>query len=136
MAEVVSRWFDALVASQDITAAAFAWLANLNNDDAKALSYRLGIRSLHEQMLFLDRKLGAKNAVPADVICRAVVEHVCQNGPTMQGLWDRLRDACAGDLGRAIVGILALVDGERGRGVTASLPWPTRAAARRLLAHL
>ncbi|HQU46026.1 MAG TPA: DUF559 domain-containing protein [Pirellulales bacterium] len=64
-------------------------------------------------MLFLDRKLGAKNAVPADVICRAVVEHVCQNGPTMQGLWDRLRDACAGDLGRAIVGILALVDGER-----------------------
>jgi len=113
LAEAVSRWFDTLVASQDLTASAFVWLANLNNDDAKALSYRLGIRSLHEQMLFLDRKLGTKNAVPADVICRAVVEHVCQNGPTMQGLWDRLRDACAGDLGRAIAGILALVDGER-----------------------
>ena len=70
--------------------------------------------------MFLDVALGTKSVPPADAVCRAIVEQSCQNGSTTQGMWNRLIEACAGDLFRAMAGIFALV-GEEGTPILHAL---------------
>ncbi|HEV3341893.1 MAG TPA: DUF559 domain-containing protein [Pirellulales bacterium] len=111
-ADAVSCWFAALVESRNVTAAAYAWLAERAGCEPNEVS-GLRARSPHEQTMFLDVALGTKSVPPADAVCRAIVEQSCQNGSTTRGLWDRLIDACGGDLFRAVAGIFALV-GEDG----------------------
>ncbi|HWB09729.1 MAG TPA: DUF559 domain-containing protein [Pirellulales bacterium] len=110
--DAVSCWFAALSESRNITTAAYAWLAERAGCEPSELS-SLPSRSPHEQTMFLDVALGTKSVPPADAVCRAVVEQSCQNGSTTRGLWDRLIDACEGDLFRAVSGIIALVGEER-----------------------
>jgi hypothetical protein len=110
--DAVSSWFAALVESRNVTAAAYAWLAERAGCEPSEVS-ELRARSPQEQTMFLDVALGTKSVPPADAVCRAIVEQSCQNGSTTQGLWERLIGACEGDLLRAVAGIFALV-GEEG----------------------
>ncbi|HVX14625.1 MAG TPA: DUF559 domain-containing protein [Pirellulales bacterium] len=111
--QAVVCWFEALVQSQDVVGAAYAWLAGRASSDVQKLTLELPSRSPYERALFLDRALGTKTVPPVDAVCRAVVEHACQNGSTVRDLWQRLFDACGGDLFRATAGIFALVGEER-----------------------
>jgi hypothetical protein len=106
--DAVSGWFAALAGSRNITAAAYTWLAERAGCEPGELS-SLPSRSPHEQTMFLDVALGTKSLAPADAACRAIVEQSCRNGSTTEGLWQRLVDACTGDLFRAVSGMMALV---------------------------
>jgi hypothetical protein len=110
--DAMACWFAACDVRQTF-AAAYKWLSGRAVCDPRILSSGMRARSLEEQALFLDRTLGAKGVSPVDVVCRAIVEHAWQFGSIASGLWERLLEACEGDLSRVTAGILALIGDRR-----------------------
>ncbi|HUY89508.1 MAG TPA: DUF559 domain-containing protein [Pirellulales bacterium] len=107
--ELVSDWFVRLAAARNLPAAAYAWLAVRTDQSGGELWRRLRDRASDERGLFLDRTLGAAAASPVEIVCRAIVEHDCEQGSTAAGLWDRLLSACRDDIGALFVGVAAVV---------------------------
>lgn len=110
--ELASQWFARLVAARSLPAAACAWLSDRTGRRTAHAWRSLRSRSPHEREMFLDRFLGAAGDSPAESVCRAVIEHDCEQGSTTAGLWERLLVACRNDVAALFSGAATIV----GRG--------------------
>lgn len=120
--DLVSDWFGCLTAQKNLSAAACAWLAERTDQSGDELQRRLRNIAHDERGLFLDRTLGAAAAAPAEIACRAIVEHECRQGSTAAGLWNRLLAAFDDNAGALVLGVASLLGPSGLPGLFVHLP--------------
>ena len=120
--ELFSDWFAYLAAERDLPGEAYVWLAARTGQGADELRSRLRDRATEERGLYFDRTLGATANSPAEIACRATVEHDCEQGSTATELCERLLAACRDDARVLFVGAAAIVGQSRLPGLFVNLP--------------
>jgi very-short-patch-repair endonuclease len=108
LVELVSHWFDRLAAERNLVEAAAAWLGARTDSRGGELPRRLRDRTPSERELLFRRTLGASASSPAEIVCRAILEHDCERGLTVAGLREHLLAACGDDVTAMFVGLAAI----------------------------
>jgi len=109
LGELVSDWFDRLATVRNLAEAATAWLGARTEPSGGEWRPRLRDRAPVERDLFFCRALGASASSPAEIVCRAILEHDCERGSTVAGLRERLLAACGDNASAVFAGLAAIV---------------------------